>query len=104
MNEVVLAGKLADMGDSFIGTLARWGDGGLKAILIAVVVVTIGRQFSMKAGIGALLALVAALAIYNSRDSLAAMFSDEINNPSKGAGAVTVVVTPGPAASTGGVL
>ncbi|MFF3864016.1 hypothetical protein [Streptomyces sp. NPDC002209] len=104
MNEAYLAGKFAEMGDSFIGTLARWGDGGLKAILIAVVVVTVARQFSMKAGIGALLALVIALGIYNSRDSLAAMFSDEINNPSKGAGAVTVVVTPGPAAGQNGVL
>ncbi|KPI29325.1 hypothetical protein OV450_7290 [Actinobacteria bacterium OV450] len=104
MNQVVLAGKFAQMGDSFIATLARWGDGGLKAILIAVVVVTVARQFSMKAGIGALLALVIALGIYQSRDSLASMFSDEINNPSKGAGAVTVVVSPSAAASSEGVL
>ncbi|MEV6735152.1 MULTISPECIES: hypothetical protein [unclassified Streptomyces] len=67
MNEVVLAGKFADMGDSFIATLARWSDSGLKAILLTVVVVTVGRKFSMKAGIGALIALVAALAIYNPR-------------------------------------
>ncbi|MEU9182861.1 hypothetical protein AB0C90_39990 [Streptomyces sp. NPDC048550] len=104
MNEVMLAGKFADMGDSFIATLARWSDGGLKAILLAVVVVTVGRKFSMKAGTGALIALVIALGIYNSRDSLAGMFSDEINNPSKGAGAVTVVVTPGSAAGQNGVL
>ncbi|MGW6412290.1 hypothetical protein ACWF95_34565 [Streptomyces vinaceus] len=104
MSQVVLAGKFAEMGDSFIATLARWGDGGLKAVLIAVVVVTVARRFSMKAGIGALIALVIALGIYNSRDSLAAMFSDEINNPSKGAGGVTVVVTPGPSAGRDGAL
>ncbi|WP_369776282.1 hypothetical protein [Streptomyces sp. R33] len=100
----MLAGKFRDMGDSFIATLAHWSDGGLRVILLAVVVVTVSQKFSMKAGIGALIALVIALGIYNSRDSLAAMFSDEINNPAKGAGAVTVVVSPGPTAGQNGVL
>ncbi|MGW0751983.1 hypothetical protein [Streptomyces sp. NPDC002587] len=103
MSTVTLAGKLDVLGDSFIGTLSGWADGGLKAVLVIVVVVTMARKFSLKAGIGALIALVIALGIYNSRDSLAGIFSDEINNPAKGAGAVTVV-TPGPEAGPGSVL
>ncbi|MCX4722019.1 hypothetical protein OG818_40725 [Streptomyces virginiae] len=93
-NSVVLAGKLSSLGDSFIGTLANWADNGLKAALTVVVVVTVARKFSLKAGIGALIALVIALGIYNSRNSLAAIFSDEINNPAKSAGQTVVVITP----------
>lgn len=98
-NTVMLAGKLDDLGDSLLGTLADWGDKGLKVALTAVVLVVIVRNFSLKAGIGALLALIIALGLYNSRETLAAMFSDEINNPAVGAGPVTLVITPGTTAS-----
>ncbi|MFF4429799.1 hypothetical protein ACFYZ4_11610 [Streptomyces sp. NPDC001513] len=103
LHSVVLAGQLDTLGGSLIGTLADWADKGLKAALTLVVVITVARKFSLKAGIGALIALVIALGLYNSRDSLASIFSNEINNPAKGAGQVTVVVTPD-TTSSGGVL
>ncbi|WP_406052224.1 hypothetical protein OG280_37255 [Streptomyces virginiae] len=93
-NTVVLAGKLDALGDSLIETLADWADNGLKVALTLVVVITVARKFSLKAGIGALIALVIALGIYNSRNSLASIFSDEINNPAKSAGQNVVVITP----------
>jgi hypothetical protein len=62
----------------------------------------------LKAGIGALIGMVLALGrLYNSRDSLANLFQDEVNNPAKSAGAVTVVVSPQPdrlSGVAGGVL
>ncbi|MGW3326331.1 hypothetical protein [Streptomyces virginiae] len=93
-NTVVLAGKLDALGDSLIETLADWADNGLKVALTLVVVITVARRFSLKAGIGALIALVIALGIYNSRESLASIFSDEINNPAKSAGQTVVVIAP----------
>ncbi|MFJ8165600.1 hypothetical protein ACIRBY_32450 [Streptomyces sp. NPDC096136] len=105
MKQFILAGQLDKLGDSLIGTLAGWSDKGLKVALTVVVVVTVARRFSLKAGIGALLAMVLALGLYEARESLSGAVKDEINNPAKGAGAVTVVVTPDPAAGgSGGVL
>ncbi|MFE5489001.1 hypothetical protein ACFQ7Z_03395 [Streptomyces virginiae] len=100
-NSVVLAGQLDALGDSLIGTLADWSDSGLKVALTLVVVVTVARKFSLKAGIGALIAMVIALGIYNSRDSLASIFSDELKNPAKSTGQTVVVVTPHTAAEGG---
>ncbi|MFE7759348.1 hypothetical protein [Streptomyces sp. NPDC057429] len=96
---LVLAGKLDALGDSWLGTLEDWGDQGLKVALIAVVVITVVRKVSLKAGIGALIGLVLALGIYNSRNSLANIFEDEVNNPATTQPAVTVMVdekTPAP--------
>jgi hypothetical protein len=50
------------------------------------------QKFSLKAGIGALLLMVIALGLYDSRNDLASMFTDEVKNPSKGASAVPGVV------------
>ncbi|GAA0269924.1 hypothetical protein GCM10010302_04350 [Streptomyces polychromogenes] len=105
MKQFILAGQLDKLGDSLIGTLAGWSDKGLKVALTVVVVVTVARRFSLKAGIGALIAMVLALGLYEARESLSGAVKDEINNPAKGAGAVTVVVTPDPVAGgSGGVL
>ncbi|KQZ17723.1 hypothetical protein ASD51_31290 [Streptomyces sp. Root55] len=95
----MLAGRLDALGDSWLGTLEDWGDKGLKVALIAIVVITVVRKVSLKAGIGALIGLVLALGIYNSRNSLANIFEDEVNNPANTQPAVTVVVeekTPAP--------
>lgn len=89
----MLAGKLADLGNSWITMLGNWGDRALQVALTAIVVITVVRKVSLKAGIGALIALVIALGLYNSRSTLASLFSDEVNHPANGAGAVTVVVT-----------
>ncbi|MFD7972529.1 hypothetical protein [Streptomyces clavifer] len=96
---LILAGRLDALGDSWLGTLEDWGDKGLKVALIAIVVITVVRKVSLKAGIGALIGLVLALGIYNSRNSLANIFEDEVNNPANTLPAVTVVVeekTPAP--------
>ncbi|MET7621955.1 hypothetical protein [Streptomyces sp. NPDC005408] len=95
-SDVQLAGKLADLGNSWLTTLGTWGDKGLQVSLVAIVVITVVRKVSLKAGIGALIGLVVALGIYNSRGTLANLFEDEVNNPVKGGGAVTVVVSPQP--------
>ncbi|MFJ3840559.1 hypothetical protein ACIPY6_34335 [Streptomyces sp. NPDC090054] len=104
MKTYVLAGPLDVLGDSIIGTLARWTDSGLKVALAAVVLVTIVRKFSLKAGIGALLAMVLALGIYNARDSLSGNVKDQVENPTRGTGAVTVVVGPDSRGVRGGTL
>ncbi|MFD4130438.1 hypothetical protein ACFXKK_26650 [Streptomyces globisporus] len=98
--DMLLAGKLEELGDSFIGTLGDWADGGLQVALVAIVVITVVRKASLKAGIGALLAMCLALGIYNSRDSLADLFEDEVKNPSQSAPASGLAERPG----TGGVL
>jgi hypothetical protein len=89
--DVVLAGKAADLGNSLIGTIGTWADRGLQVALVAIVVITVIRKASLKAGIGALIGLVLALGIYNSRGSLANLFEDEVNNPAGAAGVVTVL-------------
>lgn len=90
MNSVNLAGKVDAFGDSFIKTLTDWGSSGLTAALIILVLVTIGSKWSMKAAIGALIAMVIALGIYKSRDALSDMVSDEINHPANAAAVVAV--------------
>lgn len=95
MTTTPLAGKLADLGDSWLSTLGDWGDKGLQVALVAIVVVTVVRKVSLKAGIGALIGLVLALGIYNSRTDLANLFEDEVNNPANGAGVVQFEVTGG---------
>ncbi len=101
MTQMQLAGKLDGLGDSFLETLGDWADGGLQVALIAVVVITVVRKASLKAGIGALLAMVIALGIYNSRDTLADLFEDEIKNPSN---ASSVSGHGGGSPGAGGVL
>ncbi|MEU6680883.1 hypothetical protein [Streptomyces sp. NPDC046925] len=85
LNEVVMAGAVADLGDSWIGTVEDWGSKGLKAALIAIVVVIMVQRFSLKAGIGSLILMVIALGLYSSRNDLADMFEDEVKNPAKSA-------------------
>ncbi|QCX82265.1 hypothetical protein C9F11_43425 (plasmid) [Streptomyces sp. YIM 121038] len=84
-HRVQVAGKLADLGDSWIETAKDWGTAGLKAALIVIVVVVMVQRLSLKAGIGALILMVIALGIYSARDDLAGLFKDEVENPSNGA-------------------
>lgn len=88
----MLAGQLDDLGNSWINMFQEWATKGLTAGLLVLVVVTMVQKFSLKAGIGALLLMVIALGLYNSRDSLANMFEDEVKNPAKGAPAVPGIV------------
>ncbi|MEV6400210.1 hypothetical protein AB0M39_36420 [Streptomyces sp. NPDC051907] len=99
--DVQMAGKLADLGNSWLATLEAWGDKALQTALVAIVVVTVVRKVSLKAGIGALIGLVVALGIYDSRATLAGLFEDEVKNPATGARPVTVVVAPQPDRLTG---
>lgn len=89
---LVLAGELDDLGDSWITMLEDWATKGLQAGLIVLVVVSMIQKFSLKAGIGALLFMIIALGLYDSRQDLADMFTDEVQNPSKGAPALPGIV------------
>ncbi|MFC5220062.1 hypothetical protein [Streptomyces coerulescens] len=92
LNGVLLAGRLDDLGDSWITMLQSWATKGLQAGLLVLVVVIMVQKFSLKAGIGALLLMIIALGLYNSREDLSDMFEDEVKNPAKGAPAVPGVV------------
>ncbi|MBO7935630.1 hypothetical protein JTP77_006620, partial [Streptomyces sp. S9] len=85
VHSLILAGQLDDLGDSWINMFKNWASRGLEAGLLVLVVVVMIQKFSLKAGIGALLLMVIALGLYNSREPLADMFEDEVKNPSKGA-------------------
>ena len=95
VHSLMLAGQLNDLGNSWITMFKDWATKGLQAGLVCLVVVIMIQRFSLKAGIGALLLMVIALGLYNSRNDLANMFTDEVNNPAKGAPA-----TPGMVRST----
>ncbi|MER6678542.1 hypothetical protein [Streptomyces sp. NPDC000983] len=90
VNSVMLAGQLDDLGDSWISMFQDWATKGLQAGLLVLVVIIMIQKFSLKAGIGALLLMIIALGLYNSREDLADMFEDEVKNPAKGAGAPAV--------------
>ncbi|UQW99121.1 hypothetical protein [Streptomyces sp. RerS4] len=83
-----MASKLDDLGDGFFATLGGWADNSLKLILVVVVVVAVSRQFSIKAGIGALLAMVLALGIYEARESFSGAVKDKVEHPLKSAPAL----------------
>ncbi|MFC8094674.1 hypothetical protein [Streptomyces sp. NPDC057301] len=92
VNSVILAGQLDNLGDSWINMLKDWATKGLQAGLLVLVVVIMIQRFSLKAGIGALLLMIIALGLYDSREDLADMFEDEVKNPAKGAPAVPGIV------------
>ncbi|PKV82618.1 hypothetical protein [Streptomyces sp. TLI_146] len=92
VHTLMLAGELNDLGDSWISMFKEWATKSLQTGLVCLVVVIMIQKFSLKAGIGALLLMIIALGLYNSRDSLAKMFEDEVNNPSKGAPAIPGIV------------
>ncbi|WP_030181099.1 hypothetical protein [Streptomyces sp. NRRL S-813] len=92
VHSLMLAGQLDDLGNSWINMFKEWATKGLQAGLICLVVVIMIQKFSLKAGIGALLLMVIALGLYNSRNDLANMFTDEVKNPSKGAPPVPGIV------------
>ena len=92
VHSLMLAGQLNDLGNGWISMFKDWATKGLQAGLLVLVVVIMIQKFSLKAGIGALLLMVIALGLYNSRTSLASMFEDEVKHPSKGAPAVPGIV------------
>ena len=94
VHSLMLAGQLNDLGDSWISMFKEWATKGLQAGLVVLVVVIMIQKFSLKAGIGALILLVIALGLYNSRNELADLFEDEVKNPAKAAPAVPGVVQP----------
>jgi hypothetical protein len=92
VHSLMLAGQLNDLGDSWITMFKDWATKGLQAGLVCLVVIIMIQKFSLKAGIGALLLMITALGLYNSRQDLADMFTDEVKNPSKSAPAVPGIV------------
>ncbi|MFE2326918.1 hypothetical protein ACFXD5_23845 [Streptomyces sp. NPDC059385] len=103
-SSVLLAGQLDLLGGGLLTTLGSWADKGLKVGLAVLVLAAIARSFSFKAALGALLAMVIALGIYNGRDSLSGKVTDEIKNPANGAGIHTVVIDPGRKTGVGPTL
>ncbi|MFE2138810.1 hypothetical protein ACFW9X_37480 [Streptomyces sp. NPDC059466] len=101
VHDLMLAGQLNDLGDSWISMFKEWADRGMQVGLVCIVVVVMVQRFSIKAGIAALLALVVALGLYNSREDLAKMFEDEVSHPSRGAPA-SPGRAPFPATGVGG--
>ncbi|MEV7525618.1 hypothetical protein [Streptomyces sp. NPDC091371] len=100
-SSVLLAGQLDALGDGLLSTVGGWADNGLKVALVVLVLAAIARSFSFKAALGALLAMVIALGIYNARESMSGKVTDEIKNPATGAGVHTVVIDPGHKTSGG---
>ncbi|MCX5009174.1 hypothetical protein OHB05_42420 [Streptomyces sp. NBC_00638] len=92
VHSLMLAGELNDLGDSWINMFKEWATKGLQTGLVVLVVVIMIQRFSLKAGIGALLLMIIALGLYNSREDLAGMFEDEVKNPAKGAPAIPGIV------------
>ncbi|TVZ84767.1 hypothetical protein [Streptomyces sp. BK340] len=92
VHSLVLAGELGDFGDGWIAMFSHWATKGLQTGLVVLVVVIMIQRFSLKAGIGALILMVIALGLYNSRNDLAEKFEDEVKHPSKGAPAVPGIV------------
>ncbi|MFE5029877.1 hypothetical protein ACFRAO_42995 [Streptomyces sp. NPDC056656] len=98
LNSVVLAGEFKDVGDHLISMGNSWADGSLKLALVIIVVTTIVKKFSVKAGIGALIGLVICNGIYSGRSDLSDFFTNEITSI-KGAGEIHAPLVPGPDAS-----
>ncbi|MET8411879.1 hypothetical protein ABZV34_27910 [Streptomyces sp. NPDC005195] len=92
VHSLMLAGQLNDLGNSWINMFKEWATKGLQAGLVCLVVVIMIQKFSLKAGIGALLLMVIALGLYNARNDLANMFTDEVKNPAKSAPAIPGMV------------
>lgn len=81
VHSMVMAGALADLGNSWIDMLQNWVTKGLPVVLLLIVVVYALQRFSLKAAIGALILMVIALGIYMARNTLAGMVQDEVDNP-----------------------
>ncbi|MEU4095920.1 hypothetical protein [Streptomyces sp. NPDC026673] len=91
--QLQLAGQFANVGNSLLGTARDWAEMALPTVLLLIVVVTAARKFSVRAAIGALIGLALCMGIYHSRGALSDAFTDEINNPAKGAGTTVRQVT-----------
>ncbi|KUM97381.1 hypothetical protein AQI95_41935 [Streptomyces yokosukanensis] len=99
MSGVFLAGEFANIGDHLLAVGTGWADKSLKLGLLAIVVATVVKKFSMKAGIGALIGLIIAYGIYNGRTNISNAVTDEVTNI-KGAPMVHAPLTPGPYPAT----
>lgn len=76
MNTITLAVEFEDIGNNLFGLGTGWAAKALKLGLLLIVVVTVIRKFSLKAGIGALIGLIIANGIYGARQDLSDSFTD----------------------------
>ena len=79
--------SLQNLGDNIIGMFAGWAGPSLTAVGGLIVVVTMVRRFSLKAGVGAALLFAVCLGIYSSRNDLATMFHNQVTSSSTANGA-----------------
>ncbi|SEM75031.1 hypothetical protein [Streptacidiphilus jiangxiensis] len=84
IEHLYMAGALQNLGNNVIGMFAGWAKPALEAIVGLVVVVKIVQRFSIKAGIGVALAAVVCLGIYNDRDQLGTIVTNELQSDTHG--------------------
>jgi hypothetical protein len=84
IEHVYMAGALQNLGNNVIGMFAGWAKPALEAIVGLVIVVKIVQRFSIKAGIGVALAAVICLGIYQDRDSLGSVVTNELQSDAHG--------------------
>ncbi|WP_042370604.1 hypothetical protein [Streptacidiphilus neutrinimicus] len=84
IEHLYMAGALQNLGNNVIGVLAGWAKPALEAIVGLVIVVKIIQRFSIKAGIGVALAAVVCLGIYNDRDNLGSVVTNELQSDTHG--------------------
>jgi hypothetical protein len=84
IEHLYMAGALQNLGNNVIGMFAGWAKPALEAIVGLVVVVKIVQRFSIKAGIGVALAAVVCLGIYNDRDQLGNIVTNELQSDTHG--------------------
>jgi hypothetical protein len=84
IEHVYTAGALGNLGTNVIGMFAGWAKPALEAIVGLVIVVKIVQRFSIKAGIGVALAAVICLGIYQDRDNLGSVVTNELQSDTHG--------------------
>ena len=86
IEQLYTAGALQNLGTNVIGMFTGWAKPALEAVVGMVVVVKIVQRFSIKAGIGVALAAVICLGIYNDRDQLGTVVTNELQSDTHGLG------------------
>ncbi|MGW2748447.1 hypothetical protein [Streptomyces sp. NPDC001450] len=95
MTHLILAAELDDIGNHLLTVGNGWAEKSLKLALLTIVVGTVIKKLSIKAGIGTLIGLVIANGIYGARTDISDAVTDEVTHV-KGAPAVHAPLVPGP--------
>ncbi|WP_030272898.1 hypothetical protein [Streptomyces sp. NRRL B-24484] len=80
-HDVMLAGALKNIGDSWSVTALDWVSKFLMVALVLVCLVQVIRKMSIKAGLGAVIGLVLCWAVFSGRYSLSNIVETEFKDP-----------------------